>query len=43
VLADTLARIIDQRLVLTQRPPLWDVDTEADLARMEREIPEFAL
>ena len=43
VLADTLARIIDQRLVLTQRPPLWDVDTEADLARMEREIPELAL
>jgi len=43
VLAETHARIIDQRLVLSELPPLWDVDTEDDLARMERDIPELAL
>jgi uncharacterized protein len=43
VLADTRARIIEQRLVLSEQPPLWDVDTGSDLARLEREIPELKL
>ena len=43
VLADTRTRIIEQRLMLTEQPPLWDVDTEADLARLEREFPELNL
>jgi uncharacterized protein len=43
VLADTRARIIEQRLVLSEQPPLWDVDTDSDLARLEREIPELKL
>jgi hypothetical protein len=43
VLAESRARIIEQRLILTEQPPLWDVDTEADLARLEREFPELKL
>ena len=43
VLAETRARIIQQRLILTEQPPLWDVDTENDLARLEREYPELKL
>jgi len=43
VLAQTRARIIDLRLGLAERAPLWDVDTEADLARLEREFPELKL
>ena len=43
VLADTRARIVEQRLMLVERPPLWDVDTEIDLARLEREFPEIKL
>jgi uncharacterized protein len=43
VLAETRARIIKNRLVLTERPPLWDVDTESDLARLERAHPELKL
>ncbi len=43
VLAETRARIIENRLVLAERPPLWDVDTESDLARLEREYPELKL
>jgi uncharacterized protein len=43
VLAETRARIIEQRLVLIEQPPLWDVDTDADLARLEREFPELKL
>lgn len=43
VLADMRARIVEQRLVLVERPPLWDVDTEIDLARLEREFPELKL
>jgi rSAM/selenodomain-associated transferase 1 len=43
VLAETRARVIALRLRLAELPPLWDVDTEADLARMEREHPELAL
>jgi rSAM/selenodomain-associated transferase 1 len=43
VLAETRARIIAQRLVLAELPPLWDLDDERDLVRMERELPELAL
>ena len=43
VLADTRARIVEQRLMLIERPPLWDVDTEIDLARLESEFPELKL
>lgn len=43
VLAEIRARIIGSRLVLNEFPPLWDVETEDDLARMLREIPELAL
>jgi uncharacterized protein len=43
VLAETRGRIIEQRLGLTEQPPLWDVDTEADLAQLEREFPELKL
>ncbi len=43
VLAETRARIIAQRLMLAEQPPLWDIDTESDLARLEREFPEFKL
>ena len=43
VLAETRARVIAHRLVLAERPPLWDVDTEMDLARLEREYPDLRL
>jgi hypothetical protein len=43
VLADMRTRIVEQRLMLVERPPLWDVDTEIDLARLEREFPELKL
>jgi len=43
VLAETRTRIIALRLALAELPPLWDVDTESDLARLEREYPELAL
>ena len=43
VLAETRTRIIQQRLVLIEQPPLWDIDTEADLARLEREFPDLKL
>ncbi|HET9413212.1 MAG TPA: TIGR04282 family arsenosugar biosynthesis glycosyltransferase [Pseudolabrys sp.] len=43
VLADMRARIVEQRLMLVERPPLWDVDTEIDLARLEREFPALKL
>ncbi|HXZ47250.1 MAG TPA: TIGR04282 family arsenosugar biosynthesis glycosyltransferase [Pseudolabrys sp.] len=43
VLAQTRARIVSLRLGLAERTPLWDVDTEADLARLEREYPELKL
>jgi len=43
VLAESRARIIEERLVLMEQPPLWDVDTEADLARLEREFPDLKL
>jgi rSAM/selenodomain-associated transferase 1 len=43
VLAETRSRVIAQRLVLAERPPLWDVDTDSDLARLEREYPDLRL
>jgi glycosyltransferase A (GT-A) superfamily protein (DUF2064 family) len=43
ILADTRARIVEQRLMLIERPPLWSVDTEMDLDRLEREFPELKL
>jgi len=43
VLAETRARVIEERLVLSEQPALWDVDTDSDLARLEREIPELRL
>ena len=43
VFAETRARIMDQGLVLTEQAPLWDVDTETDLRRLEREYPELKL
>jgi glycosyltransferase A (GT-A) superfamily protein (DUF2064 family) len=43
VLTETRARILEKRLALTERPPLWDVDTESDLARLELELPELKI
>lgn len=43
VLAETRARIMTLGLLLNELPPLWDVDTEDDLARMEREMPALSL
>jgi len=43
VLTDTRTRIIEQRLALLEQPPLWKINTEADLARLEREFPELKL
>jgi len=43
VLAETRVRAQASGLVSTEFPTLWDVDTEADLARFERQFPEFAL
>ena len=43
VLAETRARIAARGLICVELEPLWDVDTENDLARMEREMPALAL
>jgi hypothetical protein len=43
VLAETHARISSLGLKATELPSLWDIDTEADLARFERMFPEMAL
>jgi rSAM/selenodomain-associated transferase 1 len=43
VLAETRARIAALGLTAIELAPLWDVDTEADLARFERLFPEMAL
>jgi rSAM/selenodomain-associated transferase 1 len=43
VLAETRARIAARGLSCAELPALWDVDTEDDLARMERAFPELAL
>jgi len=43
VLAETRRRVAARGLKAIALAPLWDVDTEADLARMEREFPALAL
>ena len=43
VLAETRERIAALGLASVELAPLWDVDTESDLARFEREHPELAL
>ena len=43
VLAETRARISTLGLRSIELPSLWDIDTESDLARFEREHPELAL
>ncbi len=43
VLADTQARIAAAGLTSRELEPLWDVDTDDDLERMERELPGSAL
>jgi hypothetical protein len=43
VLAETRKRIAALGLKAVELAPLWDVDSEGDLARMERELPALAL
>jgi uncharacterized protein len=43
VFAETQARVKARGLTSVELPMLWDVDTEIDLARMERECPELSL
>lgn len=43
VLTETRRRVAALGLSAAELPALWDVDTEGDLARMERTFPEFAL
>ena len=43
VLAETRKRIAALGLNAIELGPLWDVDSEDDLARMERELPALAL
>ena len=43
VLAETRTRIAALGLSAVEFDPLWDVDTEEDLARLERELPALAL
>lgn len=43
VLAETRARIAAHRLSVVELAPLWDVDSEPDLARLERALPALAL
>ncbi len=43
VLAETRGRIAALGLRSVELDPLWDVDTEDDLARFERMLPEMAL
>jgi rSAM/selenodomain-associated transferase 1 len=43
VLDETRARIAALGLACVELDPLWDLDTEADLARCERLFPEMAL
>jgi rSAM/selenodomain-associated transferase 1 len=43
VLAETRARIATLGLAAVELTPLWDLDTESDLARCERAHPELAL
>jgi rSAM/selenodomain-associated transferase 1 len=43
VLAETRKRIAALDLTAIEFAPLWDVDNESDLARLERELPALAL
>lgn len=43
VAAQTRARIASAGLALAAFAPLWDVDTEDDLLRLERDIPALSL
>ncbi len=43
VLAETRARISTLGITSVELEPLWDLDTEADLARFEQMYPELAL
>jgi rSAM/selenodomain-associated transferase 1 len=43
VLAETRRRIAALQQKAIELPALWDIDTEEDLARLERELPELAL
>lgn len=43
VLAETRARVIAKGLLLNELPPLWNLETEEDLTRLEREVPELSL
>jgi rSAM/selenodomain-associated transferase 1 len=43
VLAETRQRIAGLGLTTVELATLWDIDTEADVARMESEHPELAL
>jgi rSAM/selenodomain-associated transferase 1 len=43
VAAQTRARAQSLGLHMRELPPLWDVDTEDDLARMERDFPDLRL
>ena len=43
VLQETRKRISSLQLTAAELPSLWDLDTEADLARLERIFPEMAL
>jgi rSAM/selenodomain-associated transferase 1 len=43
VLAQTRARAAAKKLSLREFPPLWDIDTEDNLARMERYFPDLKL
>jgi uncharacterized protein len=42
VLSETRSRIAALGLSAAELAPLWDVDSEADLARLERELPALA-
>lgn len=42
VLAETRRRIAALDLSAVELAPLWDVDTENDLARLERDLPDLA-
>lgn len=43
VLTEARKRVAALGLKSSELAPLWDVDTEADLARMERELPALTL
>jgi hypothetical protein len=43
VMEQTRSRAAASNLLMCELPALWDIDTEDDLARMEREFPELKL